>query len=534
MAEPLIEEINTLTGGIYNFSLKSATLDRGADFCMLEIYYADGTILSKEDKQKVEDKIYSLVPPYFDTEIKFIKNFISEELVKIKFLEFLDKNYPAIFYRFQSVSREDLVFKITFFIDELSFDYAVKRNIAEVAKEYLGSIFDGYLFDIKFSKDEMVSVDNNQTEKEIYIEKEKDAMAERSIEFYGNIKLVGNEILEPASYIKDKTSPEENVVLCGTIKSIKTYEIKKKAKEEDETNSEGEGASKKKKQTREKTMFKWILEDYTSSIECVFFSSKENKKKVEKFDVGTVIAVRGKVEESKFSSEPNFIVHDISYCSLPEKFEEKIVYHIEKPFYEFVQPEKIVVYEQNTLLDFGEEKQVPKFLQNKTFVCYDFETTGLHFEAGDRIIEIGAVKIENGKITEKFESLVDPGRPISPEASKVSGITDADVAGALKDYEVLQDFYKFTRGAILVGYNSINFDNVFLIGQGKLARWNFDNAVDDVYRYAQKFVHGVKNYKQITIAEKLGVTLDNAHRAYYDALATAEIFIKLAEFIKSE
>ena len=92
----------------------------------------------------------------------------------------------------------------------------------------------------------------------------------------------------------------------------------------------------------------------------------------------------------------------------------------------------------------------------------------------------------------------------------------------------LQDFYKFTRGAIIIGYNNINFDNVILIGQGKKCRWNFDNETADVYKYATKFVSGVKNYKLGTIAAKLGVTLDNAHRAVYDALATAEIFLKIA------
>ena len=80
----------------------------------------------------------------------------------------------------------------------------------------------------------------------------------------------------------------------------------------------------------------------------------------------------------------------------------------------------------------------------------------------------------------------------------------------------------------MTGYNILNFDNVFLRGQGKDCRLNFDNESEDVYHYAQKYVHGVKNYKLGTIAAKLGVTLDNAHRAVYDALATAEVFLKIA------
>ena len=74
-------------------------------------------------------------------------------------------------------------------------------------------------------------------------------------------------------------------------------------------------------------------------------------------------------------------------------------------------------------------------------------------------------------------------------------------------------------------------DNLFLFGQGKACKYNFDNQTEDVFRFAQKYVQGVKNYKLGTIADKFGVTLDNAHSAIYDAMATAEIFIKLAEFI---
>ena len=72
----------------------------------------------------------------------------------------------------------------------------------------------------------------------------------------------------------------------------------------------------------------------------------------------------------------------------------------------------------------------------------------------------------------------------------------------------------------------------FLTGQGKTCRWNFDNDAVDTYQMAQKYVHGVKNYKLGTIAEKLGVVLENAHRAINDTIANAEVFIILAENIK--
>jgi len=93
----------------------------------------------------------------------------------------------------------------------------------------------------------------------------------------------------------------------------------------------------------------------------------------------------------------------------------------------------------------------------------------------------------------------------------------------------MPDFYKFTRNCYLSGYNIVGFDMMFLTHFGKLSGYNFDNKVLDVYNMARQFVKGSKSYKLKTIAEKLGVALDNAHRAVYDTIATAEVLLKLAE-----
>jgi len=389
-------------------------------------------------------------------------------------------------------------------------------------------------------------------------EESEDIYANRKIEFFDVVPLVGEfEEGLKADYIKDKTVPEPLVLVCGKIKSIQEKVIKRKPKEkpkEDESSEKQEVVSDNQEADSEaladvqenekqelaetpkyqRKLYKFVLSDFTGDISCVFFSNKENQAKIEKLDTDSVIVVRGALEADEYSGGNTLKVKDIAYCSIPENLTEYIEYRKEKPFYEFVEPEKIVTYSQDSLLTFGEEKQVPKYLQDKTFVCYDFETTGLQYVNGDKIVEIGAVKIENGKITEKFMSFVDPEMHIPEKASEISGIVDSDVKGAPTADKVLQDFYKFTRGATIIGYNNINFDNIFLIGQGKDARWNFDNETDDVYKWAQKYVRGAKNYKLKTIADKLGVTLDNAHRAVYDALATAEVFIKIHEIYQND
>ena len=536
--EKLIEELNARTNNEYKFMLKSALLKQNADFCVIEIFYRDGIMLSNEKKQECSEILKSILPKKFKYEFKFIKNFVSEERIEVDFKNLMNKSFASISYKLKSVNKNENKFQIDATIDTLSFEHAVQKNLSKLIENELKNRYEDYEFECKFQEGEVFKENEKELLKNNFKEEEVDIFAKRKIEVTEKEVLLGEEIECPASYIKDKKEPEENVVFCGKIKALKDIVIKRKPKQnsEEKENNEETAQNSENEEIQSKysrKMFKWILEGFTGSVSCVFFSNKENQSVFEKIADNMSIIVRGKLENDKYSGDLSLVVKDLSLCKLPEKFEEVIIYKKEKPFYEFVEPENIVTYKQDDLLSFMQVEEVPPLLAGKNYVCFDFETTGLHFEAGDKIIEIGAVKIENGKITQRFMSYVDPEKPIPPESSAISGIVDSDVAGAPKDYEILQDFYKFTRGAILIGYNNINFDNVFLIGQGKECRWDFaSNETDDVYRYAQKYVHGVKNYRLGTIAAALGVTLDNAHRAVFDALATAEVFIKIAKMIK--
>lgn len=579
--ETIIDLINQITNNDYKFLLKSATLDESADFCLIEIFYRDGIILDKEVKQKVEDKILEVAPKKYTYKIIFIKNFISEERVAGDIREFMDGNFSAIYYKLEKVNAEAMNFNIEMTIDKMSYDYAIQKNLKNLIESKLKKMYEDYTFFVKLEQGVVYKKDEKQELINSYKEEEVDEGLFRKIDVTDIVPLVNNEITGSARYIMDKKKPEDNVVLCGKIKAIKSIVIKKKPKAEEVENPENnaetlslekedEVASKEnvgsetsaderskldknvnsenleqtekssEKETEkeddttkyERKLYKWSLQDFTGQIGCVFMSNKENQPKLEGLADETEILVCGKIEKDNYSGDTVMRVHDISLCKIPEDLKEYIVFKKEKPFYEFIEPEPLIIYEQDNLMNFAEEKEVPKYLQNKTFVCYDLETTGLHYERGDRMVEIGAIKIENGKITEKFGTYVNPnGKHIDEKASETTGIYDSDVENAPKDYQVLQDFYKFTRGAILIGYNNVNFDNTFLIGQGKACKWNFDNPTEDVFKYAQKLVHGVKNYKLGTIAEKLGVVLDNAHSAVYDALATAQVFLKLAENI---
>ncbi len=545
--EKLIEALNEQTNNEYKFTLKSAVLTKDADFCMFEIYYKDGIMLSPQKKEELKNIVLSIVPKEFKYDVNFIKNFISEERIEGDFKDYMQNHFPSVFYTLNSVNKKGMTFYISFLVDNNSYAHASQKNLKVEAEKYFKEIYEDCDFVCNIENKDVYVENQEELLKQNYKEEDVDLYAKRKIEVTDIVPLIGEEFGNIADYIKDKTAPEEGVIICGKIKNIKPVVIKRKPKIETETAEKAEEETKEetpeiaeseelekeeKTPKYERKLYKFTLADFTGDMNCVYFSNKETQAKAEKLDTGSVIIVRGNVEKDKFSGGNVFSVRDMAYCTLPEKFEEHIEYRNEKPFYEWVKPEKVVSYVQNDLMNFDAIEETPKHLKDKTFVCFDFETTGLHYEQGDRIIEIGAVKIENGKITEKFMTYVDPEKHIPAESSAISGIVDEDVKGAPKDYEALQDFYKFTRGSILTGYNIINFDMVFLTGQGKNCRWNFDNEVDDVYKLAQKYVHGVRNYKLGTIAEKLGVTLDNAHRAVFDALATAEVFIKIAKDIK--
>ncbi|MBR7172488.1 MAG: 3'-5' exoribonuclease [Clostridia bacterium] len=559
--EPFIVSLNEKTNNEYKFLLKSAVLDRSADFCVIEILYKDGIMLDKAKKDEITKIAENILPKSFKYEFNFIKNFISEERIFEDVSEFLNHNFASVSYIIESVKSEGNKFDIVLKIDESSMEHIKQKNLKELIEKHLKSLYEDYEYKCVYSGDKVYSIDEVELLKQNYEEDEVDLFSGRKIEVSEVIALVGEELETFASYIKDYKSPSEDITFCGKIRDIKPIVIKRKSKPKNEEadgvvqSQNGEEVQSNENITKEiqeaaetleeinddaekemtgyqRKLYKFTLEDFTGDVSCVFFSNKENQSKLEKLEAGSEIIVRGALEEDKYSGGVSMRVKQIGYCKLPEKFEEFIVYRKEKPFYEFVEPEKVVMYAQDDLTSFMIEEKVPKHLEGKTFVCYDFETTGLHYAQGDKIIEIGAVKIENGKITEKFMTYVDPEKPIPAESSAISGIVDDDVKGAPIDSEALQDFYKFTRGAILTGYNILNFDNVFLRGQGKDCRLNFDNESEDVYHYAQKYVHGVKNYKLGTIAAKLGVTLDNAHRAVYDAMATAEVFIKLCKLME--
>ena len=169
---------------------------------------------------------------------------------------------------------------------------------------------------------------------------------------------------------------------------------------------------------------------------------------------------------------------------------------------------------------------------DSTFVVFDIETTGFS-AVNDRIIEIGAVKVENGMITEKFSEFVNPERPIPFEIEKLTSINDRMVEDAPNISVILPKFMDFCGGSVLVAHNA-DFDTGFIRHNCEVLGLPYDYTYVDTLGIARSFLEGLKNYKLDTVVEAMGCTLANHHRAVDDAGATADVFVRFLERFKEK
>ena len=162
-----------------------------------------------------------------------------------------------------------------------------------------------------------------------------------------------------------------------------------------------------------------------------------------------------------------------------------------------------------------------------SFVVFDIETTGFS-PVKNRIIEIGAVKIEGGEITDRFSKFVNPKTPIPFEITQLTSITDDMVSDADTIEEVLPEFLDFVKGCHLVAHNA-QFDMSFIIENSKRQGYDTQFTYMDTLTLARVLFPTQGKHTLDAMAKVLKVNLDNHHRAVDDAECTAHIFLKMAE-----
>jgi len=167
-----------------------------------------------------------------------------------------------------------------------------------------------------------------------------------------------------------------------------------------------------------------------------------------------------------------------------------------------------------------------------SFTVFDTETTGLDPLRGHKIIEIAAVRVENGKIDMEnvFEQFVNPERPIPQEASRINKIKDEDVSDALTIDHVLPKFLEFASGSILVAHNA-DFDMKFLNSE-KESCWGYIELPEVIctMRLSQKVFPHEFRHSLDAVSLRLNLEIPpNRHRALPDVLLTAQSLLKMIE-----
>ncbi len=176
------------------------------------------------------------------------------------------------------------------------------------------------------------------------------------------------------------------------------------------------------------------------------------------------------------------------------------------------------------------ELKAPTF---DSFVAFDIEHTGTfgiaNGDAEPEIIEIGAVKVVNGVITEKFDELANPGRKIVPRIARLTHITDEMVADKPSVDEIIRRFKAFVGDDILIGHNIKGCDIPHITRAARRAGVNFDNSFLDTKPLALsiKDAKGWSDVKLTTLSAYYGIAQNEAHRAWCDAEANALVYIEL-------
>ncbi len=163
------------------------------------------------------------------------------------------------------------------------------------------------------------------------------------------------------------------------------------------------------------------------------------------------------------------------------------------------------------------------------FVVFDIETTGFS-SLTCHIIEIGAVLVENGQITDRFSTFVNPRVPIPFRIEQLTSINDSMVMDAPPIEEVLPRFLEFCKGAVMVAHNA-DFDMGFIMKNCDRLGISHDFTYVDTVGMARFLLPALNRFKLDTVAKAVGVSLENHHRAVDDAACTAEIFVKFVQML---
>jgi DNA polymerase III epsilon subunit family exonuclease len=167
------------------------------------------------------------------------------------------------------------------------------------------------------------------------------------------------------------------------------------------------------------------------------------------------------------------------------------------------------------------------------YLIIDFETTGLSPNNGDRVCELGAVKLRGGAVIQTMGTLIDPQRPVSSGAYAVNGISPQMLIGAPTFGEIAGQLRELMDSSIIVAYNA-PFDYSFLMNEYALTDdTSLALQVVDALAMARQLLPGLGKYSQENVARLVGIPFPVKHRALEDAMVTAQLFTVFTSILKA-
>jgi DNA polymerase-3 subunit epsilon len=169
-----------------------------------------------------------------------------------------------------------------------------------------------------------------------------------------------------------------------------------------------------------------------------------------------------------------------------------------------------------------------------TVIVLDFETTGLSPDYGDRAIEIGAVRIKNGKVVDRFQELMNPGRRIDSFIEDYTGITNSMLKDAPPCKDVMKQFADFIDGYNLVAHNA-SFDKRFLDAELKKISRNYSGKFVCSMLLARRIYQDAPNHQLGTLVNYANIpSAGKFHRALYDSEMTSKLWLAMLKDIRQE
>ena len=455
-------------------------------------------------KSKVKNIINGILPHEIRCKINYdISDPTKENIIK-KINEYIYNEHKSVYTNFSNadyIVDFDDVINITIKMEKYICDYAKGINLEQKIADYLGTQF------YEDSEIAFAEIPNKEfVEAEFFVPRSSDI---RIIEAKP-LKIYKNGSLLYPRYITDIIKSEQeisNLTLCGIISNINTRKI-----------------IKENAKVKEIELFTFLLNDTTDRIKCKFFARP--KKDFVWSDViadNEPLIMNGSYTYDKFDNRFCFLVNSIASADI--NFNSiNLTSDFNKDYGKYIRilPEPYSDVEQNDLFDIAETDSEPI---DGNYCCFDLETTGLSIES-DEIIEIAAIKIINGKFTEKFSTFVKPDVSIPNRITEITGITDEMVKDAPKISEVIPDFYRFSKDCVLVGHNILSYDVPLLNAQSFKCKYKFDNICEDTLVLSKQKLK-LSRYKLGDVCNACSVPLNGAHRAINDVAANAKLFLKL-------